>query len=155
MKRDSLRIARYPNIRVKYTFSIPRPKRMPKGYPENHLTSHRRVRDQDEQKRRTNPHVGEKRNEGQGVDQKNHIERQSLLRFSNGEDHHSHTEGKDKPEGEKGQPEEGNELADKTEIVVVLCFKLVEENKSFLPELPGQGTGVLPGDMDHFTCPER
>lgn len=35
---DSLRIARQTDRRLTYSFILPRPKRMPKGYPENPQT---------------------------------------------------------------------------------------------------------------------
>mgnify|MGYP001559243501 FL=1 len=35
MNDDSLRIARNHNICLRYTLTLPRPKSMPKGYPEN------------------------------------------------------------------------------------------------------------------------
>lgn len=38
MNEDSLRIARNQNICLRYTLTIPRPKSMPKGYPENPQT---------------------------------------------------------------------------------------------------------------------
>ena len=38
MNDDSLRITHDPNFRLRYTLTLPRPKRMPKGYPENPQT---------------------------------------------------------------------------------------------------------------------
>ena len=35
INEDSLGIAHNPNIRFTYSFTIPRPKSMPKGYPKN------------------------------------------------------------------------------------------------------------------------
>jgi len=44
---DTLRIAHQPDRRLTYSFTLPRPKRKPKGYPENpqtlgeHIRKHR------------------------------------------------------------------------------------------------------------------
>ena len=41
---DTLRIAHQPDRRLTYSFTLPRPKRMPKGYPENPKTLGEHIR---------------------------------------------------------------------------------------------------------------